>query len=153
MDFKEWLLLKEMAHKVIYDSKGKKEIVVQTSVGEITEIDFRFEDYPKTMQNELQLLLPLLKDQIQQPPYYGKLPKDSKYVYYNGDFLTVKDSQPEDGIELPENDRFHHSWWDYAEAYKGNKIVKPALKPREDQLFKPSDINKPFFGSSPTLGF
>ena len=149
MDFKEWFLIREMASKPILDDIGSSPMIVQTSVGPIDGIDFRFEDYPKDTQAEITLITKLTKDQIKSPPYYGKMPEDvlgpnNKYAYYNGDYLTLVSDEPQ-GIKLPDHDRFGHNWWWYAEASYDNKVMKKPGRPRPEQGFRPEDIDKPFF--------
>ena len=134
MDFKEWLI-NEMAHKVIKDEDGKEPVDVATVVGPINAIDFRFEDYPKHTQEERNFIMPLLQNQIHSPAFFGKMPKDSKYAYFNGDYLSISETRPPKGIELPKY------WWDYAEAYHGNKTMKAALR-RRDYYDAPPDYPK-----------
>lgn len=145
LEFKKWLI-QEMGHKAIYDKSGKIPIQLTDSSGQIFDaIDFRFEDYPKTTREEKDFITPLLRDQINTPPYYGKFPNSPRYAYYNGNFLTYTLEKPEKGIELPQKDRLKHHWFDYVELSNGNKIVKDAMHIRDDRKDTLRDID----GDSP----
>ena len=121
-----------MSHKVIYSFDGKKPIQIKIENGFIDSMDLRFEDYPKSTTSERNFITILL--QINAPPFYGKFPNSNRYIYFNGDYLTIKLSKPK-GIKLPQKDRFGNSWWDYAAAYKGNEIIKQPLKSRIYETF------------------
>ena len=113
MEFKEWII-KEMAHMGLgYD--------VDTVVGPINAIDFRFEDYPKTTQQQKDLIRVLLS--VKRPPFYAKLPQSHFYVIYDGDELLVSVKAPP-FMELPS------FWWDYAACYLDNEIIKKPLRLR-----------------------
>jgi hypothetical protein len=144
MNFKKWLI-QEMGHKSIYDKDGKNIVQLSNPEGQFFDaIDFRLEDYPKTTIEERNFIIPLLRDQIKPLAFYGKFPNSSRYAYYNGNFLTYTLKKPEKGTELPQKDRFGHSWFDYAELLRDNTVIKDALHIRDDRESIIKDIDKSY---------
>ena len=119
-----------MAHKVIYSHDGKEPTQIMMDKGLCDAIDFRFEDMPKSTMEERNFITLLLRDQISPPAFYGQFPNSNRYAYYNGNYLTIKLSKPQQGIELPQKDRLGHSWFDYAALYNGNEVIKQPLRGR-----------------------
>jgi len=117
--FKKWLireqrLVREMAHMTLNPA-------VSIGGDQIDAIDFRFEDYPKNTEEEMNLIRKLL---IDKPPFYGKLPGSSRYMVYNGDGLEIRMQPPFSFLELPDY------WWTYAAGYHGDDLIKRPLKMR-----------------------
>ena len=130
MDFREWLILQEMAQMLIRDEKGKPDEVM-TVVGPIDSIDFRFEDYPKRTEAEKDYIR--LFYTLPPSPFHGRLPGGRgkiDYVAYDGKNLQKSQNPPMgDSIELKE-DLNGYSWWDYAECIYKDQVVKKPLKMR-----------------------
>lgn len=121
VSFKKWLI-KEMAHHSL-----QMGINVQSPSGEgelhIDSIDFRFEDYPKTTQEEITKTSRLLRGL----PFFGKLPNSKRYVIFDGGSLKVTLGLPTITswyTELPDD------WWKYAACYDGNDVIKKPLRAR-----------------------
>jgi len=112
--FKEWLL-NEMAMISLPRPLATKE-------GIIDGIDLRLEDYPKNTEEEKTKLSLLMF----RSPFCGKFPGANKYFVFDGDDYTIDIEPHPDYIKLPDY------WWEFAVAYRKNKIVK---RPRKSRIY------------------